>query len=37
MVECKMHKAMHALAKRKFGCILQPAACKEGVARRKAV
>ena len=37
IVKCKMHKTTQARGNFKIPCILQPAACKEGVPRRKAV
>ena len=37
IVKCKMHKTTQARGSFKMGCVLQPAACKDGVPRRKAV
>ena len=37
IVKCKMHKTTQARGYFKMRCVLQPAACKEGVPRRKAV
>ena len=37
IVKGKMHKATQARGNFKIRCVLEPAACKEGVPRRKAV
>ena len=37
VVKCKMHKTTHARGNVKIRCVLQLAAYKEGVPRRKAV
>ena len=37
VVKCKMHKTTQARGNLKMGCVLQPAACTDGVPRRKAV
>ena len=37
IVKCKMHKTTQARGNCKIVCVLQPAACKEGVPRRKPV
>ena len=37
IVKWKMHKTTPARGNFKIRCVLQPAACKEGVPRRKAV
>ena len=37
ILKCKKHKITQARGNRKISCVLQPAACKEGVPRRKAV
>ena len=37
IVKCKMHKTTQARGNYKMGCVLQPAACKDCVPRRKAV
>ena len=37
IVKCKMHKTTQARGNFKMGYVLQPAACKDGVPRRKAV
>ena len=37
IVRCKMHKTTQPRGNFKMGCVLQPAACKEGNPRRKAV
>ena len=37
IVKCKMHKTTQATGNRTICYALQPAACKEGVPRKKAV